>query len=52
MRTNNIDSVTFSINGIALVPPVLINGGDKLTITIVKTNVGSSRLIIQEKLVR
>ena len=52
MRTNNINNVTFSINGIVLDPPVLINGGDTLTITIVKTNVGSSRLIIQEKLVR
>tara|TARA_R110000824_G_scaffold332059_2_gene518683 strand:- start:3367 stop:4437 length:1071 start_codon:yes stop_codon:yes gene_type:complete len=52
MRITNINSVTFSIDGINLVPPVLINGGDRLTITIVKTNPGASKLIIQERLVR
>ena len=52
MRITNINSVTFSINGIILDPPVLINGGDTLTITIVKINPGVSKLIIQETLVR
>ena len=53
MRTNNIDSVTFTIDGVTLDTPVQVNGGDTLTITITKTNPGSpSKLIIQEKLVR
>jgi len=51
MRTSNIDSVTFSIGSVILDTPVLVSGGDKLTITIVKTNAGTSKLIIQEKLV-
>tara|TARA_R100001509_G_scaffold154671_1_gene116473 strand:+ start:306 stop:1379 length:1074 start_codon:yes stop_codon:yes gene_type:complete len=53
MRTSNIDSVTFTIDGVTLDSPVQVNGGDTLTITITKTNPGSpSKLIIQEKLVR
>ena len=52
MRTQNIASTSFSVNGITLVPPILINGGDRLTITIVKANPGVSKLIIQETLVR
>jgi hypothetical protein len=51
MRITNIDSVTFSIGSVVLSPPVLVSGGDKLTITIVKTNPGTSKLIIQETLV-
>ena len=53
MRTSNIDSVTFTIDGVALDTPVQVNGGNTLTITITKTNPGAvSKLIIQEKLVR
>ena len=51
MRISNIDSVSFSIGSVVLSPPVLVSGGDKLTITIVKTNPGTSKLIIQETLV-
>ena len=41
MRISNIDSVSFSIGSVVLSPPVLVSGGDKLTITIVKTNPGN-----------
>tara|TARA_R110000787_G_scaffold167866_4_gene280822 strand:- start:355 stop:1428 length:1074 start_codon:yes stop_codon:yes gene_type:complete len=52
LRTKNVNSVTFSINGTTLSEPVLISVGDTLTVTIVKTVLGTPATVtIQEIIV-
>ena len=52
-RTKNINTTTFSINGKTLTPPVLVNPGDNVSITITKSSVGkASTLTLLETLVR
>jgi len=52
-RIENVNTVTFSINNVVLSEPVMVNPGDTLNITIVKTTpTTSSYIIITETLVR
>jgi len=52
-RTNNVKSVEFRINNVILNEPVMVNPGDTVSITIVKTtSTASAYIIITETLVR
>ena len=52
-RTKNINTTTFSINGINLSEPILVSPGDSMTITITKSSTGlPSTLTLLEHLVR
>ena len=53
LRTTNVNSITFTINGVTLTGTVLVEPGDSVVITIVKTTSGqTAKVIIDEKLVR
>jgi hypothetical protein len=52
-RTNNVNTVEFRINNVVLTEPVMVNPGDTVSITIVKTTAtASAYIIITETLVR
>ena len=52
-RIKNINTTTFTINGKTLNPPVMVNPGDSVSISITKSSVGlPSTLTLLETLVR
>jgi len=51
LRLKNVNSYSFKVNGISVTEPVMVNIGDSLEITIVKTTLGTAVLTLQETLV-